>query len=181
MTYLAMPQQLKRMIDNEFASGNLLSYDQLRNFLAAFSDSDTSTKGAGPPPLTIASVTSASQGSNSPHTQAVPVQQPQEQPREYTDEEWFAYALKREGHKFCQDMVDDPTVARIIAAMCEKGKGKGNAGATGQGIWTNGRNTCGQPAKGRGKGTGKTAKFEGIPTKISLGLRAPGILERRRR
>ena len=44
VAYLATPQQLKQMLGNEIAKGNLLAYDLLKNVLTAFSDPDTSTK-----------------------------------------------------------------------------------------------------------------------------------------
>ena len=121
--YVSMPESLRKLRDNAFAKSNLLTYDRLKQFLTAYSNSDQSGKNSGPPPLTVGAKFQQ-QPSPSPESTLPP---------QCTDEEWLTTALASEGHTLCKDNIEDPTVDKIVAATLAKGKGKGNVGPKGFG------------------------------------------------
>ena len=128
MAYAAMPNDLKRTLDNEFAKSNLLEWAQPRTFLITYSDADNSARDSSTTPISL----------------ALADDHPASTKTDYTPEEWMAFALRDDGKTFIEDNPNMPDVHNIVMAMHFKCKGKGNVKGSPRG---NGK----QKRKGQGR------------------------------
>ena len=97
IAYAALPADLRKTLDSEFAKSNQLEWPQLRTFLITFSDADASGKDVSTTPISLA-----------------PILDQQPQPRQYTQDEWMAHAITEEGQQFFADNQDMPEVKETM-------------------------------------------------------------------
>ena len=104
--YQVLPQQLKQNVDTEIGKGNLMTYDQLKEFTKTAGLNERRLHQTTPVPLSLNSVA--------------------EEPEvKYIQKEWFSWLNNGEGQEYIRNSPNDEVAMKMLGSMAAQATGKG--------------------------------------------------------